>query len=61
MSLKMQSLMEFKKYDPSEEVMDEFNLKLTEDIGDCFRSALQLFTNLAVIYSIILKLSFLYI
>lgn len=43
MSLKMQSLMEFKKYDPSEEVMDEFNLKLTEDIGDCFRSALQLF------------------
>lgn len=43
MSLKMQSLMEFKKYDPSEEVMDEFNLKLTEDIRDCFRSALQLF------------------
>lgn len=39
MSLKMQSLMEFKKYDLSEEVMDEFNLKLTEDIGDCFRSA----------------------
>lgn len=33
----MQSLMEFKKYDPSEEVMDEFNLKLTEDIRDCFR------------------------
>lgn len=43
MSLKMQSLMEFKKYDPSEEVMDEFNLKLTDDIRDCFRSALKLF------------------
>lgn len=32
--------MEFKKYDLSEEVMDEFNFKFIEDIGDCFRFVL---------------------
>ena len=29
--------MEFKKFDPSDDVLDEFNLKVTEDAADCFR------------------------
>nr|XP_022314314.1 mismatch repair endonuclease PMS2-like [Crassostrea virginica] len=33
----IQSLMEFKKFDPSDDVLDEFNLKVTEDAADCFR------------------------
>ena len=29
--------MEFKKFDPSDDVLDEFNLKVTEDAAACFR------------------------
>ncbi|XP_056017837.1 mismatch repair endonuclease PMS2-like isoform X2 [Ostrea edulis] len=32
----MQSLSEFVKYNPSEDVLEEFNLKTTKDITDCF-------------------------